>query len=230
MRAIGDDFGESGGIAVAVGFSVGAEGEFSHRDVAATRSGISAGLGFGQAETGDLGLAERHARNHRVVGHPSPFVVPNKFEPLRHALALPWSRSCTDLDKVLAAADRRLSRSAIAMTCHAGQRKPAAGEGNVFGVAVDHHPKKLAARFTLSLTRLSSRFACSSSLKHCHSPVDTPQGIPIADIDPRHLPANPDSHFTPQAGGPAAIRTSPVPRAFSVHTAAAASSSRIDGG
>jgi hypothetical protein len=51
-----------------VGFSVGAEGEFGHRDVATTRSGISAGLGLSLAETGDLGLAERHARRHRVVG------------------------------------------------------------------------------------------------------------------------------------------------------------------
>jgi hypothetical protein len=50
-----------------VGFSVGAEGEFGHRDVATTRGGISAGPGFGQPETGDLGLAERHARHHRVV-------------------------------------------------------------------------------------------------------------------------------------------------------------------
>ena len=59
VRAISDDFGESGGITVAVGFSVGAKGELGHRDVAASRSGIGAGLGLGQAETGDLGLAER---------------------------------------------------------------------------------------------------------------------------------------------------------------------------
>ena len=79
VRAIGDDLGEPGRIAVAVGFSVGAEGELGHRDVAITRSGISAGLGFSQAETGDLGLAERHARHHRVVGHPQRWCTRNGF-------------------------------------------------------------------------------------------------------------------------------------------------------
>jgi hypothetical protein len=67
---IGDDFGESGGIAVAVGFSVGAERELRNRDVAAAPYGIRAGLLFGQPEAGDLRLAERYSRHHRVIGHP----------------------------------------------------------------------------------------------------------------------------------------------------------------
>jgi hypothetical protein len=36
------------------------------------------------------------------------------------------------------------------MTCRPGQRKSAAGEGNVFRIPVDYHPKTLTARFTIS--------------------------------------------------------------------------------
>src|ERR1700756_554990 len=39
-------------------------------------------------------------------------------------------------------------------------------------------PKKLAARFRISLARLSSRFSCSRSLIRCASEVDTPGVYP----------------------------------------------------
>src|SRR6476469_8145716 len=39
-------------------------------------------------------------------------------------------------------------------------------------------PKKLAARFRISLARLSSRFSCSSSLTRADSAVDTPGANP----------------------------------------------------
>src|SRR5262249_18926429 len=39
-------------------------------------------------------------------------------------------------------------------------------------------PKKLAARFSISLARLSSRFSCSRALIRCDSAVDTPGAYP----------------------------------------------------
>jgi hypothetical protein len=54
VRAIGDDLGEPGGIAVAVGFTVGAEGNLATR-CRYPRSGITAGLGLGQAELATWG-------------------------------------------------------------------------------------------------------------------------------------------------------------------------------
>src|SRR5271166_3139483 len=43
-------------------------------------------------------------------------------------------------------------------------------------------PKKLAARFSISLARLSSRFSCSSSLIRTDSTMDTPGAYPSSCV------------------------------------------------
>ena len=47
-------------------------------------------------------------------------------------------------------------------------------------------PKKLAARFRISLARFSSRFSCSSSAIRCASAVLTPRVPPVVDVGLPH--------------------------------------------
>ena len=63
VLAVGDQLDEAAGVAEAVRLAVGGERERGDLDVVA----LVAGLLLGEAEAGDLRLAERRARHHPVV-------------------------------------------------------------------------------------------------------------------------------------------------------------------